>query len=61
MFTKLATSGALLATLASAIPQAVSVSSDAKAVGPVVSVNTAQKFQVYVRSPGPLSFAVNIC
>ena len=51
MFTKLATSGALLATLASAIPQAVSVSSDAKAVGPVVSVNTAQKFQVYVRIP----------
>lgn len=47
MFTKLATSSALLA-LAAAVPQAVSVSSDAKAVGPVVSVNTAQKFQVYV-------------
>jgi len=48
MFTKIATSGALLATLAAAIPQGVAVSSDAKAVGPVVSVNTAQKFQVYV-------------
>jgi len=48
MFTKIAASGALLATLASAIPQGVSVSQDAKPVGPVVSVNTAQKFQVYV-------------